>query len=111
MPLWIHALLLASSLSAAGGQLMLKQGAAGRASAIEFVNPWLAGGLTFYVLGALLWIVALSRAPLTLVYPYTALTFVIVYASGAMMFGEAVPPRALAGVGLVLAGLLLINLR
>ncbi|MDB5495308.1 MAG: hypothetical protein JWP86_2645 [Phenylobacterium sp.] len=111
MPLWVHALLLLSSLSAAGGQLMLKQGAAGRVAAIEFVNPWLAGGLSFYLLGAVLWIFALSKAPLTLVYPYTALTFVIVYVSGAALFGEVVPPRALAGVGLVLAGLLLINLR
>lgn len=111
MPLWVHALLLLSTLSAAGGQLMLKEGATGRATAMAFVNPWLAGGLAFYVLGALLWIFALSKAPLTLVYPYTALTFVIVYVSGAILFGEIVPPRALAGVGLVLGGLLLINLR
>lgn len=111
MPLWVHAVLLLSSLTAAGGQLLLKEGAAGRAAAIEFVNPWLAGGLALYVLGALLWILALSKAPLTLVYPYTALTFVIVYVSGAALFGEDVPARALAGVGLVLAGLLLINLR
>lgn len=111
MPLWVHGLLLLSSLSAAGGQLMLKQGAAGRISAVEFVNPWLAGGLTFYIAGALLWILALSKAPLTLVYPYTALTFAIVYVSGAALFGEAVPIRAVAGVGLVLGGLLLINLR
>lgn len=111
MPLWVHGLLLLSSLSAAGGQLMLKQGAVGRISAVEFVNPWLAGGLTFYIAGALLWILALSKAPLTLVYPYTALTFAIVYVSGAALFGEAVPIRAVAGVGLVLGGLLLINLR
>lgn len=110
MPFWIHALLLASSLSAAAGQMMLKQGAAGRTAAMDFVNPWLAGGLSLYVLGAVLWIGALAKAPLTLVYPYTALTFVIVYACGATLFGEAVPPRAMAGVGLVLGGLLLINL-
>jgi drug/metabolite transporter (DMT)-like permease len=90
---------------------MLKEGAVGRAAAIEFVNPWLAGGLTLYGLSTLLWIFALSKAPLTLVYPYTALTFVIVYVSGATLFGEAVAPRAVAGVGLVLVGLLLINLR
>lgn len=90
---------------------MLKEGAAGRANAAEFVNPWLAGGLTFYVLSALLWIFGLSKAPLTLVYPYTALTFVIVYVTGATLFGEAMPPRALAGVGFVLGGLLLINVR
>lgn len=111
MPLWIHALLLLSSLAAAAGQLMLKQGASGRASAIEFVNAPLAAGLALYGFGAALWIFALSKAPLTLVYPYTALTFVIVYVSGAALFGEAMPLRAIAGVGVVLAGLLMINLR
>jgi len=111
VPLWIHAVLLLSSLSAAGGQLMLKQGASGRMSALAFANPWVAGGLALYILGAELWIVGRSRAPLTLVYPYTTLTFVNVYATGAFLFGEAVPPAALVGVGLVLGGLLLINVR
>jgi undecaprenyl phosphate-alpha-L-ara4N flippase subunit ArnE len=103
--------LLLSSVSAAAGQMMFKQGAAGRTAALEFVNPWLAGGLTLYMMSTVLWIGALAKAPITAVYPYTALTFVIVYVGGSVLFGEAVPLRALSGVGLVLGGLLLINLR
>lgn len=106
-----HAVLLLSSLCAAGGQMMLKQGASGRTDILQFVNGWIAGGLALYALGTVLWVGALSNTPLTVVYPYTALTFVIVYASGALLFGEVVPTRALAGIAFVLIGLLLINLR
>jgi undecaprenyl phosphate-alpha-L-ara4N flippase subunit ArnE len=109
MPIWIHGLLLTSSLAAAGGQMMLKQGATGRSAFIAFANPWIAGGLFVYALSTALWVFALSRAPLTLVYPYTALTFVLVYLSGAIVFREAIPAQAIAGAALILLGLLLIN--
>lgn len=109
MPIWIHAILLAGSVSAAIGQMFFKQGSAGRVSLLEFVNVWIVGGLTFYAVGTLLWIYALSKARLTLVYPYTAVTFVIVYVAGALLFNEPVPGRAIVGIGLILFGLLLIN--
>ena len=110
MPVWIHALLLLSSFSAAAGQILLKQGATGRSALIAFINPWVGGGLALYGVGTMIWIFALSRAPLTLVYPYTALTFVLVYLTGVLFFGEAAPRLAVVGVGRVLLGLLLINL-
>src|SRR5690242_1733924 len=59
MPLWIHVLLLVSSVAAAGGQLLLKQGAAGRIEALAFVNIWVFGGLALYGLSTILWVVAL----------------------------------------------------
>jgi undecaprenyl phosphate-alpha-L-ara4N flippase subunit ArnE len=111
MRCWTHAILLSSSLCAAAGQMMLKQGATGRTEPLQFVNLWIAGGLVLYALGTVLWVGALSNTPLTVVYPYTALTFVIVYLSGALVFGEMVPARAVAGAAIVLIGLLLINLR
>lgn len=109
MPIWIHGILLMGSISAAIGQICLKQGSTGRAALLEFVNAWILGGLAFYAAGTLLWIYALSKARLTLVYPYTALTFVMVYVAGALLFAEPIPGRAMVGVGFVLLGLLLIN--
>jgi drug/metabolite transporter (DMT)-like permease len=103
--------LLLSSLSAAGGQLLIKSGSSGRASVLSFANPAVGGGLALYGLGAALWIAALSRAPLTQAYPYTALTFVLVFIGGAALFGETVPLAALAGVAFVLIGLLLLVVR
>ena len=111
MALWIHALLLLSSLTAAAGQILLKQGATGRTGLLSFANGWVAGGLLFYAVGTAIWVFALSKAPLTLVYPYTAITFVLVFLSGAVLFGEGLAPRAMIGAGLVLSGIVLINLR
>ena len=103
-------MLITSTIAAAAGQIMLKMGAAGRSAPLEFVNPWIAGGLFCYGISAALWIVALSKAPLSLVYPYTAVTFVLVYLSGSLLFRETLAIQSVAGVGLVLLGLLLINL-
>ena len=94
---------------AALGQVLFKFGATGRSTLIDFVNPAIASGLLCYGLGTVLWIVALSKAPLTMVYPFTALTFVIVYAAGVMFFGEATSARSLAGLAMILGGLFLVG--
>lgn len=101
--------LLGGVLLAALGQVLFKLGATGRSALSEFVNLEIASGLLCYGLGTALWIVALSRAPLTVVYPFTALTFVIVYAAGVMFLGEATSFRSLVGVALILAGLFLVS--
>ena len=51
----------------------------------------------------------LSRTPITVAYPFTALTFALVYLAGALLFGEPVTIRAIAGVILILSGLFLIT--
>jgi drug/metabolite transporter (DMT)-like permease len=100
--------LLAGTMLAAAGQVLFKVGADGRVALLEFVNPFIAAGLLCYALGTAAWIYALSKAPLTLVYPFTALTYVLVYASGVFLLGEETSVRAVAGALLVLAGLFLI---
>jgi drug/metabolite transporter (DMT)-like permease len=109
MTLWLHGLLALSAICAATGQVLFKIGAAGARSLPDFVNPGVAGGLVAYGVGTLLWIYALSKAPLTVVYPYTAVTFVLVYLAGAFILREPVPIRAIGGLLLVMGGLFLIN--
>jgi drug/metabolite transporter (DMT)-like permease len=105
----VYVFLLAGTLLAALGQVMFKVGATGRDTLAGFVNVWILGGLAAYGIGTLLWIYSLSKAPLTLVYPFTALTFVLVYLLGLFWLGETSSIRALTGVALVLVGLLLIS--
>jgi drug/metabolite transporter (DMT)-like permease len=102
--------LLASAVLAAAGQLMFKVGATGRESAISYVNSWILAGLFSYLAGTMLWIYSLSKAYLTVVYPFTALTFALVYLFGILVLDEPTTLRAIAGVGLVLAGLFLISM-
>lgn len=99
------ALLLASCLLAAVGQLLFRNGAAGRTGLGEFVNGQLAAGLAAYAASTLLWVAALSRAPLALVYPFTLLTFVLVGAGAVVVLGETVNRTVLLGWLVIAAGL------
>lgn len=97
------------TLLAAAGQIFLKLGATGAQSMADFVNVRTLAGFTLYGVGSLLWIIALARLPLSKVYPFTILTFVLVYAASATLLGEPMTPKVLLGAALVIAGLLVIT--
>jgi undecaprenyl phosphate-alpha-L-ara4N flippase subunit ArnE len=101
--------LLAGTLFAAAGQVLFKIGAAGRETIASFFNSWILGGLLAYAIGTLLWIYALSKVRLTVVYPFTALTFVLVYLFGILILREPAASKALVGVAMILVGLFLIS--
>jgi drug/metabolite transporter (DMT)-like permease len=105
-PVLVCALL--GAVLAALGQVSFRCGAAGRSGALDFVNQWIFLGLALYLAGTVLWIIALSRLPLTVVYPFAALTFVLVNAFAVAFLGEQLSVKGVAGTGLVLAGLFLV---
>ncbi len=80
--------LLGGAICAAAGQLLFAAGARGRTELLSFVNPRIAAGLGLYGLGTVFWIYSLSRARLIYVYPFTVLTFVLVYLSAILVLGE-----------------------
>ena len=69
----------------------------------------LAVALAVYGLATLGWILVLREAPLNRVYPIMALSFVLVPLGAHFLLGEAITPQYWAGVGLLVAGLLLIG--
>lgn len=101
-------LLTISAFSAAAGQLLLKIGADGKETVVEYVNTPLVSGLLLYAVGVVIWIYVLSREQLVNVYAFTALTFVLVYLGGAALLHEQISKAAFAGILLILAGLYLI---
>jgi drug/metabolite transporter (DMT)-like permease len=109
MPPRMLLILFAGALCAALGQVLFKVGATGREALASFFNLWVMAGLLAYALGTLLWIYALSKVRLTVVYPFTALTFVLVYLSGVLILDEPTSSKSLVGVGFVLGGLFLIS--
>jgi small multidrug resistance pump len=100
-----YALLLTAAICAAGGQVLFKLGATNRVSLADFFNPQIVAGGVLYFLGAVLWVAALSKLPLSVAYPFTVLTFVLVYLASVFLLGERLAPGAIFGVALVLAGL------
>ncbi len=103
------AILCASALLAAIGQVLFKLGATGQSSLAGFVNVRVLIGLGCYGLSTVLWIAALSKGSLTAVYPFTALTFALVYLFGIFYLGETLSTGGMIGIALVLGGLFLIS--
>jgi undecaprenyl phosphate-alpha-L-ara4N flippase subunit ArnE len=101
-------LALLGAVLAALGQVSFKWGATGRTGVSDFVNPGIALGLLLYLAGTLSWIRALSEVPLTVLYPFTALTYVLVNLLALAVLGEQLTARGLAGTALVLLGLFLV---
>ena len=110
MSLSVIAALVCGAICAAGGQLLFAVGARGRAGVLSFVNIWIISGLALYAVGTVLWIYSLSRAQLIQVYPFTVLTFALIYLSAILILGERPNLAGLCGVTLVLAGLYMLSL-
>ena len=105
----VYFLLALAAALAACAQLMFKIGASGRSDLWSFVNGWILGGLFCYGLGTVIWVYSLSKAPLNVVYPFTSLTFVLVFAGSALVIGESASPRSIAGVAIILVGIYLVS--
>lgn len=104
----VVALALAGALFAALGQVCFKWGSDGRQGILEFFNPAILMGLLLYMAGTLFWIRALAAVPLTVLYPFAALTYVLVNVLAVVFLGEQMTIRVVAGTCLVLLGLLLV---
>jgi drug/metabolite transporter (DMT)-like permease len=107
----VVAALVGGAFCAAAGQLLFAGGARGRTDLLSFINPSIMAGLALYGVSTAFWIYSLSRAPLLQVYPFTVLTFVLIYLVAVLVLGEQPTIPGLAGVTLVLGGLYLLSLR
>jgi drug/metabolite transporter (DMT)-like permease len=96
--------LAVSALCAASGQIMLKMGADGRETPAAFLNAYVLAGLGLYGLGTAIWIFALSRLPLNVVYPFSMLTLALVMVMAHVVLGERPNATVLTGWAIVIAG-------
>jgi multidrug transporter EmrE-like cation transporter len=67
-------------------------------------SPWVIAGLGLYALGAVVWLFVLSRAPLSLAYPFVGLGFIMTAAIGVLVLGEQVTVTRMAGTLLIALG-------
>jgi drug/metabolite transporter (DMT)-like permease len=115
-------LIIISILISTGGQYLLKTGAnqlgsvgvesANRAVQIAIAvatNPWIISGIGCYGLGAVAWIMVLTRVPLSWAYPMLALNQVLILAVAWLFLGEQVGALRWAGVILIVSGVYLVS--
>jgi multidrug transporter EmrE-like cation transporter len=116
---WMMA--LASVLLSAFAQLSLKVGMTGAAARPSLAtveglratlfNPYVFAGLACYGVSAMIWLSVLSKMPLSMAYPLVALAIAIVVIASGVFLGETLPLARLAGVALVVVGVVLIGFR
>ncbi len=113
----IGVLLIAIAL-AATGQLILKNGMnlakthsaeTGRSLVLSAVtSPWILGGLVIFGLSAIAWLVTLSRVPLSVAYPFNALSFVVILVASSVILHERTNVWTWLGTVLVVSGLIVV---
>ena len=100
------------------GQWLLKAGALklGKVSAGNWLShvlgilttPELLGGLTCYGLGAIAYILLLTRVKLSIAGPAAALIYVFSVMLGYFVFREPIPFSRVVGLGLIVCGVVLV---
>ncbi len=111
-------LLLASVLASALGQLFLKMGALklGKVNSVNIIShiskiisvPELLLGLSCYGLGAIAYILLLTRVNLSIAGPSASIIYIFSVLIGYFMFKEVIPIYRAFGLGLVVFGVILV---
>ncbi|HKB73324.1 MAG TPA: SMR family transporter [Burkholderiales bacterium] len=114
------ALILTGVLLNAAAQLLLKAGtnAVGQFefSAQNIVpvgiklafEPHIAGGVACYVVSLVVWIMGLSRVPVSVAYPMLSIGYVVNAVAAWMLFGESLTAQKLTGIGFIVVGVFLV---
>ena len=71
-------------------------------------NPPILAGLGCYVVSVVVWILALSRVPVSIAYPMLSLGYVVNAFAAWMLFGESITAQKLVGIGFIVVGVFLV---
>jgi multidrug transporter EmrE-like cation transporter len=114
------ALVLAGVLLNAVAQLLLK---AGTNAVGEFAfsldnlvpvgakvasNPHILAGLGCYAVSVVVWVMALSRVPVSIAYPMLSIGYVVNAMAAWWLFGESLTMQKLVGIGFIIIGVFLV---
>ena len=109
MTLASFSFLLAGVLLNASAQLLLKAGTnampLGPGLALE---PHILGGLACYAISVVVWIVGLSRVPVSIAYPMLSIGYVVNAIAAWQLLGESLSLLRLAGIGVIIAGVFMV---
>lgn len=67
-------------------------------------QPYIMGGMACYAVSLVVWIMALSRVPVSIAYPMLSIGYVINAFVAWQWFGEALSAQKLLGIGFIVVG-------
>lgn len=113
-------LILLGVLLNAGAQLLLKEGMR-RVGHFSFAwssvlpvglkvaaDPFVLAGLACYVVSVVVWLLVLSRVPVTFAYPMLSIGYIVNAIGARMLFGEALSTGRITGILVIIAGVFLV---
>lgn len=114
------ALLMTGVLLNAAAQLLLKAGT-NAVGQFEFsaqnilpvgtklaFEPHIAAGLACYVVSVAVWIVGLSRVPVSVAYPMLSVGYIVNAVAAWYLFGESLTAQKLVGIAFIVCGVYLV---
>jgi multidrug transporter EmrE-like cation transporter len=114
------ALLMTGVLLNAAAQLLLKAGT-NRVGEFAFAldnlvpvgakiatSPHIIAGLGCYVVSVVVWILALSRVPVSVAYPMLSVGYIVNALAAWWLFGESLGAQKLVGIGFIVVGVYLV---
>jgi drug/metabolite transporter (DMT)-like permease len=117
----VVALLAVSIALGASGQLLFKVGSLRMPPFAELgafgllgrmlTTPTIVIGFACFFLSSLLWIYAIRQLPLSVAYPFVALSYIVIFIGSAILFDESITWRHWTGAALIVCGIVLINLQ
>lgn len=73
------------------------------------LQPYILGGITCYVVSLVVWIMALSRVPVSIAYPMLSIGYVINAFIAYHWFGEALSAQKLLGISFIIVGVVFVT--
>ena len=71
-------------------------------------SPPILAGLACYVVSVAVWILALSRVPVSIAYPMLSVGYIVNALAAWMLFGESLTAQKLVGIGFIIVGVWLV---
>lgn len=101
--------ILAGVLLNAAAQLLLKAGTNAMPLGIRLaIEPHILAGLACYVISVVVWVVALSRVPVSIAYPMLSIGYVVNALAAWALLGEALTPMRMAGIAVIVVGVFMV---
>ena len=101
--------ILGGVLLNATAQLLLKAGTNAMPLGVRLaIEPHILAGLACYVISVVVWVVALSRVPVSIAYPMLSIGYVVNAIAAYYLLGEQVTPLRFAGIGVIIVGVFIV---
>ncbi len=106
-----HVSLLASIFLGVASHLMLKFGVLQIQAqpGVWITYLWIVLGLVIYASGTCFWMVCLSSLDLSYAYPFTGLSYVLIFVASSLLFGDRVSFERLEGILIICLGIAFIS--